>query len=35
GENKRVRNRRLRDDLGVDLIFPNYRVGLQAIAQAE
>jgi nucleoside-diphosphate-sugar epimerase len=35
GENKRVRNARLRDGLGVDLKFPSYREGLRAIlAQA-
>jgi nucleoside-diphosphate-sugar epimerase len=30
-ENKRVRNARLRDELGVKLKFPSYREGLQAI----
>jgi nucleoside-diphosphate-sugar epimerase len=30
-ENKRVRNRRLRSELGVDLKFPSYREGLRAI----
>ncbi len=32
--NKRVRNRRLREDLGVDLAYPTYREGLRAIAGA-
>lgn len=31
GENKRVRNTRLREDLGITLKFPNYREGLRAI----
>ena len=31
-DNKRVRNARLRQDLGVQLKFPNYRDGLRAIA---
>ena len=30
-ENKRVRNDRIKDELGVDLIYPNYRVGLEAL----
>jgi hypothetical protein len=30
-ENKRVRNTRLREELGVTLKFPSYREGLQAI----
>jgi len=30
-ENKRVKNTRLRQELGVDLKFPSYREGLQAI----
>ena len=30
-ENRRVRNARLRDDLGVDLTYPSYREGLAAI----
>ena len=31
GENKRVSNRRLRDELGVDLAYPNYRIALEAM----
>ncbi|MEM9684868.1 MAG: SDR family oxidoreductase [Pseudomonadota bacterium] len=34
-ENKRVRNGRIRDELGVDLIYPDYRVGLQALLAEE
>jgi hypothetical protein len=30
-ENKRVRNSRMRRELGVDLKFPSYREGLRAI----
>ncbi|MDX2202353.1 MAG: SDR family oxidoreductase [Hyphomicrobiaceae bacterium] len=30
-ENKRVRNDRIRKDLGADLLYPTYREGLQAI----
>jgi nucleoside-diphosphate-sugar epimerase len=30
-ENKRVRNNRIKDELGVQLLFPNYRVGLEAL----
>lgn len=33
GENKRVSNARLRDDLGLSLDFPSYREGLRAILQ--
>lgn len=33
-ENKRVRNDRIKDELGVRLKYPNYRVGLEAL-QAE
>ena len=32
GENKRVRNARLKRELGVELAFPTYREGLQALA---
>lgn len=32
GENKRVSNRALREDLGVELAFPTYREGMQALA---
>ncbi|TMV05542.1 SDR family oxidoreductase [Ruegeria sediminis] len=31
-ENKRVRNDRIKQELGVKLIYPNYRVGLEALA---
>ncbi|GJD58927.1 SDR family oxidoreductase [Methylobacterium dankookense] len=31
GENKRVRNRLIREELGVDLAFPTYREGLAAL----
>lgn len=30
-ENKRVRNDRIKDELGVQLLYPNYRVGLEAL----
>lgn len=30
-ESKRVRNTRIKEELGVRLLFPNYRVGLQAL----
>jgi len=33
-ENRRVRNERIKDDLGVRLSFPSYREGLQAILEA-
>ncbi len=33
-ENKRVRNQRLRDELGVTLAYPNYRKGLTALRAA-
>ncbi|MBE1281970.1 MAG: SDR family NAD(P)-dependent oxidoreductase [Rhodobacteraceae bacterium] len=33
-ENKRVRNDRIKDELGVQLIYPNYRVGLEALVAA-
>ncbi len=35
GENKRVSNRRIRDELGVDLEYPTYRKGLAALAEGE
>ena len=35
GENKRVSNRRIRDELGVDLQFPTYREGLAALVDGE
>jgi hypothetical protein len=31
GENKRVSNARLRRDMGIELEFPNYRQGLEAL----
>jgi nucleoside-diphosphate-sugar epimerase len=31
-ESKRVRNGRMRGDLGVDLVYPTYREGLRALA---
>jgi nucleoside-diphosphate-sugar epimerase len=34
-ENKRVRNDRMKEDLGVQLRYPDYRSGLQAILAAE
>jgi hypothetical protein len=33
-DNKRVRNTRLRQDLGVALKFPTYREGLRAVLDA-
>lgn len=33
GENKRVRNTRIHDELGVTLSYPTYREGLQALAK--
>ncbi|RWR06611.1 SDR family oxidoreductase [Paenirhodobacter populi] len=33
-ENKRVRNDRIRQELGVRLLYPDYRVGLRALALA-
>ena len=33
-ENKRVSNRRLKDELGVTLKYPNYRVGLRALLKS-
>jgi hypothetical protein len=30
-DNKRVRNNRIKEELGVQLKFPDYRAGLQAI----
>ena len=32
-ENKRVRNDKIKVDLGVSLLYPNYRVGLKAMTQ--
>jgi len=34
-ENRRVRNARLKEDLGVRLAYPSYREGLAAIRDAE
>ncbi|MBF9051192.1 NAD-dependent epimerase/dehydratase family protein [Roseobacter sp. HKCCD9010] len=34
-ESKRVSNKRIKEDLGVTLRYPNYRVGLQALLAAE
>lgn len=34
-ESKRVRNDRIRQDLGVDLLYPDYRSGLAALLAAE
>lgn len=30
-ENKKVRNDRIKDELGVQLLYPNYRIGLQSL----
>lgn len=35
GENKRVRNTRIKEELGVTLAYPDYRVGLRAVKAAE
>lgn len=35
GENKRVRNRRIKEELGVKLLYPTYREGLRAVLEAE
>ena len=34
-ESKKVRNDRIKEELGVDLIYPDYRTGLQALLQLE
>ncbi|WP_170790288.1 SDR family oxidoreductase [Ruegeria lacuscaerulensis] len=34
-ENKRVRNDRIKDELGVKLLYPDYRVGLTSLMRAE
>jgi nucleoside-diphosphate-sugar epimerase len=34
-DNKRVRNERIKQELGIRLTYPNYRIGLQAILAAE
>ncbi|MDE4145559.1 MAG: SDR family oxidoreductase [Pseudophaeobacter sp. bin_em_oilr2.035] len=35
GENKRVRNTRIKEELGVRLAYPDYRTGLRAVKLAE
>ncbi|MBQ4807639.1 SDR family oxidoreductase [Phaeobacter sp. HS012] len=35
GENKRVANQRIKEDLGVELLYPTYREGLRAVRAAE
>ncbi|WP_420004499.1 SDR family oxidoreductase [Arenibacterium sp. LLYu02] len=35
GENKRVRNDRIKDELGVSLLYPDYQSGLRAVLAAE
>lgn len=35
GENKRVRNTRIKAELGVELLYPSYREGLRAVLAAE
>lgn len=34
-ENKRVKNNRIKQELGVSLLYPNYRVGLEALLQQQ
>lgn len=34
-DNRRVRNRRIKDELGVTLAYPDYRVGLKALLDAK
>ena len=34
-ESKRVRNDRIKDELGVELLHPDYRTGLQALLEDE
>jgi nucleoside-diphosphate-sugar epimerase len=34
-DNKRVANRRIKEELGVDLAYPDYRIGLEALLAAE
>lgn len=34
GENKRVRNTRIKTELGIDLLYPDYKTGLQALLDA-
>ncbi len=35
GENKRVRNTLIKEELGVELLYPSYRDGLRAVLEAE
>ncbi|MBL4597689.1 MAG: NAD(P)-dependent oxidoreductase, partial [Rhizobiaceae bacterium] len=35
GESKRVRNDRIKDDLGVELIYPTFKACLNAMLKAE
>jgi hypothetical protein len=35
GESKRVANERIKNDLGVTLLYPDYKSGLQAVLTAE
>ncbi len=34
-ENKRVRNDRIKSELGISLLYPNYRVGLESLMQQQ
>ena len=34
-ENKRVKNTRIKDELGVELLYPNYKSGLRALMRTE
>ena len=34
-ESKKVRNDRIKDELGVRLLYPTYREGLRAVLEAE
>ena len=34
-ESKRVRNDRIKEDLGVQLLYPDYRSGLKALLEEE
>lgn len=35
GENKRVRNVRIKDELGIELLYPTYREGLRSVLEVE
>ncbi len=35
GESKRVRNDRIKEELGVQLAYPDYRAGLRGLLAAE